>query len=72
MVDILTLISYNKLCSRIKKDRYSFNEDKTLIRANQGHSIDVTVSLTEVIPPQFFISWYSYKVCKKYYYAWDK
>ncbi|WP_437261229.1 RNA 2'-phosphotransferase [Bacillus thuringiensis] len=36
-----------------KKDRYSFNEDKTLIRANQGHSIDVTVSLTEVIPPQF-------------------
>ncbi|MEB9469504.1 RNA 2'-phosphotransferase [Bacillus cereus] len=36
-----------------KKDRYSFNEDKTLIRANQGHSINVTVSLTEVIPPQY-------------------
>ncbi|PDZ55727.1 RNA--NAD 2'-phosphotransferase [Bacillus cereus] len=36
-----------------KKDRYSFNEDKTLIRANQGHSIDVAVSLTEVIPPQY-------------------
>lgn len=36
-----------------KKDRYSFNEDKTLIRANQGHSINVTVSLTEVVPPQF-------------------
>lgn len=36
-----------------KKDRYSFNEDKTLIRANQGHSINVTVSLTEIIPPQF-------------------
>ena len=25
------------------KQRYSFNEDKTLIRANQGHSISVDV-----------------------------
>ena len=25
------------------KQRYSFNEDKTLIRANQGHSIPVDV-----------------------------
>ena len=25
------------------KQRYSFNEDKTLIRANQGHSIPVEV-----------------------------
>ena len=34
------------------KDRYSFNEDKTLIRANQGHSINVNVDLKEVIPPE--------------------
>ena len=27
------------------KQRYSFNEDKTLIRANQGHSIPVDVEL---------------------------
>ena len=33
------------------KQRYSFNEDKTLIRANQGHSIPVDVELTEKIPP---------------------
>ena len=33
------------------KRRYSFNEDKTLIRANQGHSIPVNVNLTETIPP---------------------
>ena len=26
-----------------EKQRYSFNEDKTLIRANQGHSIPVDV-----------------------------
>ena len=25
------------------KQRYSFNEDKTLIRANQGHSVPVDV-----------------------------
>ena len=34
-----------------KKGRYSFNEDKTLIRANQGHSIQVDVELDEVEPP---------------------
>ncbi|MCL2322077.1 MAG: RNA 2'-phosphotransferase [Oscillospiraceae bacterium] len=33
------------------KKRYSFNEDKTKIRANQGHSIDVDVELKEIIPP---------------------
>lgn len=35
------------------KQRYSFNEDKTLIRANQGHSIPVDVELEEKQPPQF-------------------
>lgn len=34
------------------KQRYSFNEDKTLIRANQGHSIPVDVELDEQKPPQ--------------------
>ncbi len=33
------------------KQRYSFNEDKTLIRANQGHSIPVDVELEKRIPP---------------------
>lgn len=33
------------------KQRYSFNEDKTLIRANQGHSIPVDVELPERTPP---------------------
>lgn len=33
------------------KQRYSFNEDKTLIRANQGHSIAVDVELSEAVPP---------------------
>jgi len=34
------------------KQRYSFNEDKTLIRANQGHSINVDVELEEKEPPE--------------------
>ena len=34
------------------KQRYSFNEDKTLIRANQGHSIPVDVELEEKEPPE--------------------
>ena len=34
-----------------EKQRYAFNEDHTLIRANQGHSIPVDVELKEKIPP---------------------
>lgn len=35
------------------KQRYSFNEDKTLIRANQGHSIPVDVELEDIQPPKY-------------------
>ncbi len=35
-----------------EKGRYSFNEDKTLIRANQGHSIPVDVELEQKEPPE--------------------
>ena len=35
------------------KQRNSFNEDKTLIRANQGHSIPVDVELEEIVPPEY-------------------
>ena len=34
-----------------EKQRYAFNEDKTLIRANQGHSIQVDVELERQDPP---------------------
>ena len=34
------------------KQRYSYNEDKTLIRANQGHSISADVELREMHPPE--------------------
>lgn len=34
------------------KQRFSFNEDHTMIRANQGHSIPVDVELNKLSPPE--------------------
>lgn len=41
-----------KVVAENDKKRFSFNDDKTKIRANQGHSVKVYVELTEKIPPQ--------------------
>ncbi len=41
-----------RIVAEDEKQRYSFNEDKTLIRANQGHSIPVDVELAEAAPPE--------------------
>ena len=49
-IDIQTL---EQIVVTDNKQRYSFNEDKTLIRANQGHSVDIDLGLTEVEPPSF-------------------
>lgn len=49
-------ISFDRLCEIVKNDnkqRYSFNEDKSKIRANQGHSIKVDVELKTAIPPEY-------------------
>ena len=35
------------------KGRYSFNENGTKIRANQGHSIDVVLDMEKRTPPEF-------------------
>lgn len=48
----LTMEMLEEIVSTDDKKRYSFNEDKTLIRANQGHSIPVDVELEEVKPPK--------------------
>lgn len=42
-----------KIVEHNNKKRYIFNDDKTKIRANQGHSIKVDVELKQKIPPQF-------------------
>lgn len=41
-----------RIVAEDEKQRYSFNEDKTRIRANQGHSIPVDVELEEMAPPK--------------------
>lgn len=35
------------------KQRFSFNEDKTKIRASQGHSVEVELQLEQKVPPDF-------------------
>ncbi|PIF43853.1 putative RNA 2'-phosphotransferase [Chryseobacterium sp. 52] len=35
------------------KKRFAFNEDKTRIRASQGHSIDIDLALKTMRPPDF-------------------
>jgi len=48
----LDMAMLERIVAEDEKQRYSFNEDKTLIRANQGHSIPVDVELEEVQPPE--------------------
>lgn len=46
------MTALEKIVNTDEKQRYSFNEDKTLIRANQGHSIPIDVELEEKRPPE--------------------
>ncbi len=48
-IDKTTLI---EIVETNDKQRYSFNEEQTKIRANQGHSVSVDVELAERIPPE--------------------
>lgn len=47
----LSMESLEEIVRTDEKQRYSFNGDHTLIRANQGHSVPVDVELEEKIPP---------------------
>jgi putative RNA 2'-phosphotransferase len=48
----LTLEKLEEIIRTDEKQRYSFNEDHTKIRANQGHSIPVDVELEKTYPPE--------------------
>lgn len=41
----------NAVVATNDKKRFAFNWDKTMIRASQGHSIEVELNLPETIPP---------------------
>lgn len=49
----ITMEILEEVVRKNDKQRYSFNEDKTRIRANQGHSIPVDVELKNAEPPEF-------------------
>lgn len=53
----------NEIVSSDNKNRYSFNENNTMIRANQGHSIPVNLNLQELTPPEILY----HGTVKKYY-----
>jgi putative RNA 2'-phosphotransferase len=42
-----------KVVDENDKKRFTFNEDKTMIRASQGHSIEVELDLQETVPPEY-------------------
>lgn len=48
----LTIELLEQIVANDNKGRFAFNEDKTCIRANQGHSIPVDVELTKTEPPE--------------------
>lgn len=49
----LTIEELNEIVETNDKKRFIFNEDKTRIRANQGHSIDINLALIPQKPPEF-------------------
>ena len=49
----LTIETLEKIVRTDEKHRYSFNDDHTLIRANQGTSVPVDVELEKTAPPEY-------------------
>jgi len=49
----IDMVMLEEIVDTNDKKRYIFNEDKTKIRANQGHSVQVDVELKEAEPPEY-------------------
>lgn len=60
----ITMDMLNKIVKTDEKQRYSFNSDKSLIRANQGHSVNVQVDLKEMTPPDILYHGTGKKYCE--------
>ena len=48
---IIDMVVLEEIVATNNKKRFVFNEDKTKIRANQGHSIQVNLELQPAVPP---------------------
>lgn len=64
----ITMTLLEQIVFTDEKQRYAFNADKSLIRANQGHSIPVDVELIPSVPPKKL--WHG--TAKKYVDSIDK
>jgi putative RNA 2'-phosphotransferase len=49
----VTIGVINEVVATNEKKRFAFNEDKTMIRASQGHSVDTDLALAPAEPPEF-------------------
>ena len=47
----VTINDIKRIVKEDDKQRYSFNDDETKIKANQGHSVDVNLELKAIEPP---------------------
>jgi len=48
----ITKLELDEIASTDNKNRYEYSEDKTRIRARQGHSINVDLELEAIVPPK--------------------
>lgn len=48
----IPLETLERIVAEDEKQRYSFNDGKSLIRANQGHSVPVDLELPALAPPE--------------------
>ncbi len=49
-IDMKTL---EEIVANDEKQRYSFSDNKRLIRANQGHSVPIDLELEAAVPPEY-------------------
>lgn len=49
----LSMEQLEEVVATNNKKRFAFNEDKTMIRANQGHSVDIDLALQPKEPPSY-------------------
>ncbi len=61
-----SLEELNEIVSTNDKQRFAFNEDQTMIRANQGHSVKTIDLQLETIQPPAFLYHHSREVYRFY------
>lgn len=49
----LSMETLEEVVATNNKKRFAFNEDKTMIRANQGHSVNIDLALQSKEPPNY-------------------